>query len=322
MRSALKNLPGTLRETYVNTLERIAPDDQPLVHEALFWLTFAKKPLTLKALNEVVVLDESSTILDEEMMLVPPHILLHICQGLITQGKTKHVSLAHSSVRDFLTSDWIRSSRVKYFSLDPTTADLTIMRRCIEYLCLDNFKGGYIPVDQKPWRNVEAHPFLDYAANFWPVHGSACPFGESERLLINRFFGTRHLPRRGNYGVWMQMLVAEADPVVVETTHPLYYAASFGMVSVVKALLASDPKLNVNKPGGRRGSTPLFAAGWRHNHEVVEILLQAGADPTIVDPGTGVNLLRLAKISEFSGLRPIIDRWEAGVVGIDGMKGR
>lgn len=86
-------------------LERIAPDDWKVAHEALFWLSFTKQPLTLRSPNEIVVTNETSKTLDEDMMLVPPHILLEICQGLITEDQDGYVNLAPASVKDFLTSD-------------------------------------------------------------------------------------------------------------------------------------------------------------------------------------------------------------------------
>ena len=310
MRRALQTLPGTLRETYANTLERITPEDKELVRETLFWLSFVKTPLTLKGLNEIVVLDETCTCLDKDMMLIPSNVLLHICQGLVTQDHLGYVNLAHSSIKEFLTSDWIRSSRVQYFSLDPATADMTIMRKCLLYLCLDNFAEGYIPALRNPWRPMKLYPFLTYAANFWPVHGASCNFTGPERDLVNRFFATRDLPGRGNFGAWIQVLTHSADPSVIEKTQPLYYAASFGMVPVVKAILASDEKVNINSPGGRTGATPVFIAAWRHHHEVVEILLRAGADPNIVDPGTGFSVTRLSKLTSYRGLQDILARWE------------
>ncbi|KAJ5594186.1 uncharacterized protein N7459_000394 [Penicillium hispanicum] len=311
MREALRTLPGTLRETYANTLERIAPEDRSLARETLFWLSFVQSPLTLRSLNEIVVLDETSTSLDEDMMLVPPNILLHICQGLINQDHLGYVNLAHSSVKEFLTSDWIRSSRVQYFSLDPATADMTIMRRCLSYLCLDNFVNGYIPFLKNPWDLMKTKPFMAYAAHFWPIHGSSCDFTGPERDLVNRFFATRHLPGRGNYGAWIQALVRSMDASVIEMTQPLYYAASFGMIPVVKAILASDPEVDINAPGGRTGATPVFIAAWRHNNDMVEILLRAGADPTIRDPDTGFSVIHLARDLAFPGLGDVLARWKA-----------
>ncbi|KAJ5509434.1 hypothetical protein N7527_011577 [Penicillium freii] len=319
MRQALKTLPGTLRETYANMLERIAPDDWKIAHEALFWLSFTKKPLTLRSLNEIVVTDETSTTLDEDMMLVPAHILLQICQGLITEDQKGYLNLAHASIKDFLTSDWIRSSRVQYFALDPTTADLKAMHSCLTYLCLDNFAQGYLTCPKDPAKVREKHPFISYAANFWPQHGAACGFGGPNEDMIHKFFGTRSLPGRGNYGTWIQALLRTTagsntkDVVAIDGTHPLYYAASFGMVPVVESILASEPDIDINAPGGRIGATSVWIASLRFNFEVVDILLRAGADPSIRDPGSGLNVLDLLRMvptrhRNYHGLRPILDR--------------
>ncbi|CAG8039235.1 unnamed protein product [Penicillium olsonii] len=311
MREALRSLPVTLRETYASTLGRIAPADWKIAREALFWISFAKKPLTLRRLNEIVVLEETDKVLDEDMMLVPPHILLQICQGLITEDQEGCVTLAHASVKDFLTSDWIRSSRVDYFCLDPTTADLKIMKKCLTYLCLDNFAHGYNIKNHLAMR--DNHPFLTYAANYWPEHGAACEFGDLD--MIHKLFNTRFLPGRGNYGTWLQTLFRqtasrEQDRATINTTHPLYYASSFGMAPVVKSILA-DPNIDVNAPGGRVGATSVWIASLRFNYEVVEILLAAGADPTIRDPGSGLNVLDLLRMvptagRDYNALRPIL----------------
>ncbi|OQE39061.1 hypothetical protein PENCOP_c007G09037 [Penicillium coprophilum] len=319
MRQALKNLPSTLRETYADMLERIAPDDWEIARKALFWLSFTKLPLNLRCLNEIVVVDETSMTLDEDMMLVPPHILLEICQGLITEDLHGCLNLAHASVKDFLTSDWIRSSRVQYFALDPKTADLKAMRSCLTYLCLDNFAQGYLACPENPAKLREDHPFMSYAANFWPQHGGACGFGDPKQDMVHKFFATRSLPGRGNYGTWMQMLLQTTagsntnDAVAIDKTHPLYYAASFGMVPVVESILASEPDIDINAPGGRIGATAVWIASLRFNFEVVDILLRAGADPSIRDPGSGLNVLDLLRMvptrhRSYEGLRPILAR--------------
>ncbi|KAJ5446410.1 NACHT nucleoside triphosphatase [Penicillium cf. griseofulvum] len=319
MRQALKNLPSTLRETYANMLERIAPDDWKIAHKALFWLSFAKQPLTLKCLNEIVVMEETSITLDEDMMLVPPHILLEICQGLISEDQDGYLNLAHASVKDFLTSDWIRSSRVQYFSLDPTTGDLKAMHSCLTYLSLDNFAQGYLTCPENPAKLREDHPFMAYAANLWPQHGAACGFGGAEQEKVHKFFATRSLPGRGNYGTWLQVLLRTTagsntnDAVAIDGTHPLYYAASFGMVPVVESILASEPDIDINAPGGRVRATAVWIASLRFNFEVVDILLRAGADPSIRDPGSGLNVLDLLRMvptrhRNYQALRPILAR--------------
>ncbi|KAJ6114674.1 hypothetical protein N7486_000452 [Penicillium sp. IBT 16267x] len=317
MREALRNLPGTLREMYAKTLDQISAEDRPFVREALFWTSFAQdhlfasEMLTLEVLNEVVVLDEECTTLDEDMMLVPAQILLDICQGLITRDQSGYVTLAHSSIKDFLTSDWIRSSRVSYFSMDPATANTIIMRKCLIYLCLDNFKDGYATKTEIS-RRWKKYPALRYATYMWPKYAAAAELGDTERSLVQKFFDTRHLPRQGNFGVWMQALLPSVQFSIIETTHPLYYASSYGLTSVVKMILEFDKDLDINAPGGRVGATAVFAASNRQKFDTVDLLLRAGADPRIKDPGTGWSVFDLSRISKWSGLRGPLDHWLSG----------
>lgn len=304
LREALQRLPGT----YADILGRIAPDDWEYAREALFWLSFAKRPLTLRGLNEAVAVKEGCTVFDEDMMLLPPNILLHICQGLISMDQSGHVNLAHYSVKEFLTSDWIRTSQVHYFYLDPATASTSIMRRCLAYMCLENFTGGYASSEEEATARKETYQFISYAA-YWPQHGVNCEIAQPEQELIHRFFETRHLPHRGNYGVWIETLIPGVDAKIIEMTHPLYYAASFGLLPVVKAILASEKDLDLNARGGRVGATPLLIAAWRRHYEVVDVLIKAGADSgfAVIDE----NVLELAQASRFSGLRKSLNWWRA-----------
>ncbi|KAJ5614448.1 hypothetical protein N7528_008102 [Penicillium herquei] len=314
MRQALRNLPGTLREMYASALERVSIDDRHFVREALFWVSFgqdqvfANKYLTLEVINEAVVIDEECSTLDEDMMLVPPHILLDLCQGFIAQDKSGYVTLAHSSIKDFLTSDWIKSSRVSYFSLDPATATSVMMQKCLAYLCLDNFKSGYASKGDV-YTRFKRYKGLQYAAFTWPKYAAIVKIGDAERTLVKKFFDSRHLPRQGNFGAWMQTLMPTVNEATIAATHPLYYAASWGMNSVIKMILEVDPDIDINAPGGRVGATAIFAAGNRQNFDTVELLLQAGGDPTIHDPETCYNVFDLSMMSKWSGLREPLTKW-------------
>ncbi|KAL1886818.1 hypothetical protein Plec18167_000753 [Paecilomyces lecythidis] len=306
IREALQTLPGTLRETYVQILERISPKDRELGRKALFWLSFSKRPLTLRELNVAVVLDEECTVFDEDLVLIPPGILLQICQGLITEDEFGHLNLAHVSIKDFLTSEWIRSSSVPFFSLDHETADKTIMQQCLTYLCLDNFRSGYVSSADSIASRQDENPLLEYASYFWASHCRGTDFDIRDRQLVNKLFESRSLPRRGNFGVWVQTLIPEVKISNFETTQPLYYAASFGLVPVVKAILASDPDVDIDARGGRFQSTPLFVACWRGYYEVVELLLQAGANPHLKDLGSGMTVLSLIKTRRHPRLQAIL----------------
>jgi ankyrin repeat protein len=62
---------------------------------------------------------------------------------------------------------------------------------------------------------------------------------------------------------------------------PLYYAASFGIEHVVKALL--DQGAEVDATGGRLGATAFHAAALRGHVKIMDILFQKGADVNKMD---------------------------------------
>jgi hypothetical protein len=282
MRHALENMPDNLQETYASMLERIPKADWAIAQEALLWLSFADGPLNLAELGEAVVLEESDTSLDGDRRLHKPQILLEICQGFIDFNMGR-ITLAHSSIKTFLCSEWIRSSAVKFFCLDSATANKRIMRKCLTYLLFDDFRSGYTELDVLIEERFSNYPLLGYAAHHWAIHGNSCDFDGADHQLVARFLKTRQLSRGGNFSLWIQTLIPDADLEDIQRTQPLYYAASFGLVPVVKSILDGDPNLDIDSPGGRFGSTPLFVACYRENYMVAELLLAAGADPNMKD---------------------------------------
>ncbi|KAJ6157834.1 hypothetical protein N7470_005426 [Penicillium chermesinum] len=261
-----KGTPETLQDVYASILERVSTRDREWARSALLWVTFAKRPLVLEELSQIVLVKEETTALDDEMKLVFPRVLLEICQGLIEEGESGKLYLAHASVREFLTSPWIRSpdSSVHYFGLDPKDADRMIMIKCLHYLCLENFRSG-----------------LD----------------DQGAKAILRLFDLWHLPRRGNYGTWAQAIAPENDVERIESSNPLYYAARFGLSDVLKELLKDASLEDIECPGGRFGSTPFFVACWMGHFDTAELLLEAGANPYVVDPSTGFMVYELPGIA-------------------------
>lgn len=61
---------------------------------------------------------------------------------------------------------------------------------------------------------------------------------------------------------------------------PLHYAAEGGHLEIVKALLAAGAKVNANDPRVI-SDTPLASIAGNCSLEMAELLVQAGADPTI-----------------------------------------
>jgi hypothetical protein len=288
----LKDLPSTLNETYAMLLARIPPHDRQLAINAFTWLSFTF--LTLRQLAEAVVLEETDRDLDDDLRLTDPNSIIEICGGLI-QLEDGHVTLAHDSFRSFLLSDSIRSSSVSEFALDTVTANRKIMRKCLAYLLFDEFASGFLDSMADLVQRTRRYPLIEYAATSWPNHAGNTVLEPDDEDLILRLFATKSQPRGGSFDSWVQVLLGTVRPLSVQQTEPLYYAASYNMVPIVRLLLRPGSGVDINKPGGRFGSSPFAIACYRGHAEVAKMLLEAGADPAAVDGGTRRTALNMAR---------------------------
>ena len=156
-------MPRTLNETYCNILNRIAPHDRPLARETLLWLCFSIRPLHLIELAEAVILRDGDTSMEDDARLTDSTILLDICHGLVVRNDFL-ITLAHDSVRSFLTGDLIKGSTAAYFALDADRAHAHIMSRCLLYLRLDVFAGGPATSPTEYNARHADYPLASYAA--------------------------------------------------------------------------------------------------------------------------------------------------------------
>jgi hypothetical protein len=290
IKQALKDIPSTLHETYAAMLDRIPDWDREIAREALMWLCFSLRPLYLDELSEAVILREDDISLDSDCRLNNPDVILEICQGLIYSSDDE-VTLAHDSIRSFLLSDWIRTSKAAYFAMDPAECHRRITRKCLAYLSFDKFAAGPIDTQWQLIGRFALFPLLKYASELWPIHSERFPLEAEDEAAILSFFNTSN---SGSFGSWVQCLLDTTDLDAIRNTEPLYYAASYNMVSILKILLRPGSNVDVNKRGGRYQSPPLFVAVWRGNREAVEILLEAGADAHAKDSGSDINSIQLA----------------------------
>jgi ankyrin repeat protein len=111
--------------------------------------------------------------------------------------------------------------------------------------------------------------------------GPAEQLNSKTKELIKALFDTRFLPKGGNYACWVGQLIPSSSDSVIQNTIPLYYAASFGLVEVVRFLLESEPDMDIDTLGGRASSSPLHVAVYRDHIEAAKILLAKGANPNL-----------------------------------------
>lgn len=282
IKAALDAVPATLEQTYCNILLRISKEDRRIAQQALLWLAYSTRPLAFEELCEAAVVDERYLGVDENARLLQPDDLLTILSSLIHfDSKKDTVVLAHSSVLLYLTSDHIRESDVSGFYIDPSKAHTKLTRLCISYLCSEELADGYRKDAEDLDEREEDLPLLYYAARNWRIHAHYLEreqrtIDETTKTLLLRFFETASRPLGGNFGSWVQLYMLGAE-LIIEDASPTYYAARFGLLGILKMILSVQGTKDLERQGGRRGSTPLHAASAFGHLEVVNVLLAAGA---------------------------------------------
>ena len=286
IKAALEAVPSTLEQTYCNILRRIPGEDRDLAKKAFLWMAFSVRALHFEELCEAVILDEESGTVDEDARLLQPEDLLQVCSSLVSfDTKENTVVLAHSSVLEYLISEQIKESEAREFHLDLASADTSLARQCVSYLCSPKLQSGYCISETEIDDRYQDLPLLDYAVESWPIYAQRIEKRDIDgvtRHFLLHFFETSKLPQCGNFGAWVQLYFPAAR-LRFETSTPLYYAARFGINSMVKMILAVQGTQDLEVRGGRRGSTPLHAASSRGCFEVVQTLLGAGANPNAVN---------------------------------------
>lgn len=292
--SVLLTLPRTLEETYDRILDTITDTSKSGVRAVLQWLAFSERPMRLEEVAEIVAFDTPYAAFDMNRRLLNPREILTMCSSLLVENETYYhdydfghgkvpiteLRLAHFTVKDYLLSRSLQNSRQLYYSIEKKSSSLQIAKACLTYLNMDQFSDGY-----QGWKIHNAilreWPLLDYAARFCGLHLRIVEndLDLSARNLLQKLVSTHVLPNGGNFGTLVGTVWRMASQDFIRTTKPLYFAASYGLVSLVRLLLIDVAAVDLEAKGGHFGSSPLQVASYRGNTDCVRLLLAAGADP-------------------------------------------
>jgi hypothetical protein len=292
--TALLTLPRTLEETYDRILDAISDTCQSHVRAVLQWLAFSERAMRLEEVAEIVAFDAPDAAFDVNRRLLNPLEVLTMCSSLLVENETYYndydsghgrvqiteLRLAHFTVKDYLLSRSLQQSRHSYYSIEKKSSSLQIAKACLTYLNMDQFSSGYQGRKIQDAR-LREWQLLDYAARFCGLHLRIVEndLDLSARNLLHKLLSTHILPNGGNFGSLVGTVWRAATQDSIQTTKPLYFAASYGLVSVVRLLLSDVATADLEARGGRFGSSPLQVASYRGNIDCVRLLLEAGADP-------------------------------------------
>ncbi|KAH7418982.1 ankyrin repeat-containing domain protein [Cadophora sp. MPI-SDFR-AT-0126] len=276
IREALKHLPKTLEDTYLRILQSIDEDHQDIVQKLLKWLVRGAREMTLKELASAIAIDpsaENENVDPDDVM--DPEDIVGYCSSLITVSDDQKVSLAHFTVKEFLTSPRIKDTlSVYYVAQEEVHAELAAV--CLTYL-------NYRDFDRRPVASVEEvvpllddFSFLEYAAKSWPIHAHHVSTSEDQiHDLIEKLFHCSS-QRRGNYDLWLQIYHLQHRRnalTIVPPPHvtPLYYASFLGLSKTVDSLLDEGAETPVEL---QKTDDPLTAAATEGHATVLDILLK------------------------------------------------
>lgn len=164
----MDHLPNGLHETYVRILEKIeggkSQANKFLVQQALQWVAFARRPLTVPELQEAVAFDIADDHWDADK-IPDGGKLIGLCRGLIIRYQDNRVRFAHHTVRQHLLRPAVRDrSSFSPFEVNPDglssphlmeyyftniAAEFHLAVKCAAYLCFSDFESAIVKADEE-----------------------------------------------------------------------------------------------------------------------------------------------------------------------------
>ena len=284
---ALTSLPRGLSGTYNQILDRILPENEFLATRALRWLAHAMVPLGLSELVEAIAVDESTSSLAGLQKLFVPEDIFDICGSLVRRSEvTGMLSLAHSSVYDFLTVARSESHPPSPYYIPPGPSKVVLAKTCLIYLSFPDFNMAAMQAKIDPHSYEESTlniagagplaecPFLDYALKNWWKHLQVTQEDLDEIWpSLVQFFDIES----GNFGPLIMLLHhLEGTYRYPMAMLPVHFCATHGLDLVLHRLLKeviTDLEFKVED-----GRTALHMAVENGHELVVQHLLIQGAD--------------------------------------------
>ena len=283
IRKALDELPTTLDDTYERALQGVPKEKRWHAHRLFQCLVAAVRPLRAEELGEIFAIDFEQDVVCNVMVGWrpdnPEEAVLSTCSTLITVIEDKGsrtIQFCHFSVKEFLTSDRLRTSEVgsiRDYHIRLDSAHTLFARACLAVLLESD-------VDHR----VETFPLALYAAQNWVKHAKYEDVASRVQGLMEDLFN----PKKPYLAAWISLhdvaqdwvrefyLTAESTDSSPPEAAALFYAALCGFSGVVEYLIITHTK-DINAQYRNIGA-PLHVASAFGHAEVVCLLLQHNAN--------------------------------------------
>jgi ankyrin repeat protein len=248
----------------------------------IYWVFYALRPLSVEELKTATNSSDSPT--DEESISFEHSLQTQTAGILAVDAVSGAVRFVHRTAKEYLTGT---PARVFF-----PAAQKDIAERCLTAVTPDEvvddcyYNGGAPP-------RSSGRGFLGYAAKYWGFHAREVADEEQTIQVLIKTFLNKLLWRRPP----LQILTnQERIPSELglgkypQDWTPLHVLAYFGIVSKSKRLLVQGARVDANDNSFK--ITPLHCAASRGHSEMVEFLLDNGADGNAIarDGSTALHL--------------------------------
>jgi len=208
--------------------------------------------------------------------------VLSACSTLIAiiDNGSKIVQFSHFSVKEFLTSDRLRTSEVG--NLCRYHIPLDAAHTVLAHVC----RAVLLQLDQNAdKKRIARLPLAFYSSHYWVDHSKYDETRPEVRGIIEELLD----PRMPYLAAWTW--ISDVDGYRLQEPESindlkgfpsqrlgtsLYYAALCGFKGMTEYLISTHAQ-DVNSDSGRHG-TPLHAAAYKKHIDIVHVLLNHGAD--------------------------------------------
>ena len=248
---ALQLLPEKLNETFGDAIDRIKGQSQEywqLARQVISWIFYAKKPLKISELQEMLAIEPEDTKFDPSG-LHESNLILEVCCGLVSiDEQDETIRLVHYSFQEYLTTCWHGHW---------PKAEETVAATCLTSLTLEGCSiYGVLPLHRRSFR---------YVRRYWSEHVK----GPLEQILEDQILRVLETDK---YAYRMH----ESGHELASRTTPLHIVASLGLNHLISVLVKRKYNLDVRDSNGY---TPLGRAVLTGERTAVLQLLDRGADP-------------------------------------------
>ena len=311
VRRILEGLPKTLDETYERILMGISAVNQKHAVCLLQCVTAAIRPLRVEELAVILSMDfdggeaipkfgmnlhwedHKRTVLTEYYGLV----------DVVLIDGSEVVRFSHQSVKDFLTSERLASSRgqLASYHIARESAHKILAQACV---------GDLLRLDVQ----IDKDPLAEYAAEFWVDHAQCwIDHARVENAPLQILDGMKLLfdAKQPHFEKWISLHDVDKSPGFSTTGPaprgtPLYYATLCNFYDLAKHLLVTRPE-NINARGGRY-IWAIHAALYKEHVQIARLLITSpGADLNLRDDDDSTPLHVASESGRFDLVELLLD---------------